>query len=314
MTRMSSRTPSERGFVLLIVIWVTGLLALIAVSFGTAVRTRIKVTANTVENARAEALADAGVNIAIMDLVATRPNRAPRFAVDGTPTVCQGPTGDLLRIAVEDEAGKVDLNAATEHLLTVLMQGLGAAPREAAAHAGRILDFRDPDEQRRPDGAERSDYAAAGLVHGPKNAAFDTVDELDQVLNIPAGWIGRVRPFVTVYSGQGGIDPSVAPIDLLVALGKSTQASVAGGGAGLRRDEGFRRSWLVPPEFVSASQRRAFTVRSEARTVHGASFVREAVVELRTTLTSAHVLRRWRRGEAARGSDPEEPARHYAPC
>jgi general secretion pathway protein K len=313
MTQISPRRPRERGFVLLIVIWVTGLLALIAASFVTAVRTHIMVTANTAENARAEALADAGVHIAIINLAATRPDRARRFAADGTPTVCEVPTGDLLRIAVEDEAGKVDLNAANEHLLTLLMQGLGTAPGEAAAQADRVLDFRDPDEERRPLGAERSDYAAAGLAHGPKNAAFDAVDELDQVLNIPAGWIGRLRPFVTVYSGQAGIDPTVAPIDLLVALGQSPQQSAADA-RGLRRDEAFRRSLAVPQEFLVASQRRAFTVRSEAKTVQGASFVREAIVELRTTLTSAHVLRRWRRGVSVRANDPEEAERNPQPC
>jgi general secretion pathway protein K len=300
MTLASPRSPRERGFVLLIVIWVTGLLAVIAAGFATVMRTHIKVTANTVESARAAALADAGVNIAIMELVSTGPNGRRRFAVDGTPTVCRALDDGVLSIAVEDEAGKVDLNAANERMLTLLLQGLGANPREAAALADRILDFRDADDERRPLGAERSDYAAAGLAHGPKNAAFDTVEELDQVLNLPPGWLARLRPLVTVYSGQAGVDPSVASVELRRALGGSTEAS-----------EPFRRSLPIPSEFAVASQRRAFTVRSEARTVQGASFVREAVVELRTTLTSAHVLRRWRRGEAVRADAPEEAS---PPC
>jgi general secretion pathway protein K len=218
-----------------------------------------------------------------------------------------------LRIVVEDEAGKVDLNAASERLLTNLLRGLGATPREAAALADRILDFRDADDERSPLGAERSDYAAAGLTYGPKNAAFEAVEELDQVLNIPPGWLARLRPFVTVYSGQSGVDSTVAPIELLGALRGSTEP-LATATPGLRRQEQFRLSMPVPPEFAILSQRRAFTVRSEATTVQGATFVREAVVEIRTTPTSAHVLRRWRRGEAIPADAPEQPHAVAAPC
>jgi general secretion pathway protein K len=313
MTRLSRWRPRERGFVLLIVIWVTGLLAVIVATFSTAVRTHIKVTTNSVASARAAALADTGVHIAIMDLVSSRANGRRRFTVDGTPTVCRAPAGDVLLIAVEDEAGKVDLNAANERLLTHLLQGLGVASSEAAALADRILDFRDADEERRPSGAERSDYVAAGLAHGPKNAAFDAVEELEQVLNIGHGWLARLRPFVTVYSGQGGIDPTVAPIELLGTLGGSTGTSAARL-SGLGRDGQFRQLLPIPSEFAVASQRRVFTVRSEAKTVEGARFVREAVVELRTTLTSAHVLRRWRRGEAVRTDAPEQAEEASAPC
>jgi general secretion pathway protein K len=315
MTRISPPAPRERGFVLLIVIWVTGLLALISASFAVAMRTHIKVTANTIENARAEALADAGVHIAIMDLLATRTNRSRegRFAVDGTATVCRAPTGDLLRIAVEDEAGKVDLNIATEPLLTTLLQGLGASSGEASAHADRILDFRDADDERRLAGAEQPEYRAAGLVHGPKNAAFHTIEELEQVLGVPAGWIGRLRPLVTVYSGQGGIDPSVASIDLLAALGQSGFPSAAGT-FGLQSDARSRRSLPVPAEFVAASLGRAFTVRSEARLAQGATFVREAVVEFRATRTSTHVFRRWHRGQASPADAAEWAAADVPPC
>jgi general secretion pathway protein K len=316
VTRIPPPRPRERGFVLLIVIWVTGLLALISASFAVAMRTHIKVTANTIENARAEALADAGVNIAIMDLLATRTNRSRegRFAVDGTATVCRAPTGDLLRIAVEDEAGKVDLNIANERLLTTLLQGLGASSGEASAHADSILDFRDADDERRLAGAEQPEYRAVGLAHGPKNAAFHTVEELGQVLGIPAGWMGRLRPLVTVYSGQGGIDPSVASIDLLAALGQSGFPSAAGP-FGLNSDARSRQSRpAVPSEFVAASQGRAFTVRSEARLVHGATFVREAVVEFRATRTGTHVFRRWHRGQASPADAPEWAAADGPPC
>ena len=69
-----------------------------------------------------------------------------------------------------------------------------------------------------PHGAESAAYQAAGLGHGPKNAPFETITELDQVLGMTATLLDRLRPLVTVYARQagivespGGVSPPGAP-------------------------------------------------------------------------------------------------------
>ncbi len=59
-----------RGLALVTVLWVLMLLALIAASFTRTTRTEINLTRNLIENAEAEALADAGVYRAVLGLIA----------------------------------------------------------------------------------------------------------------------------------------------------------------------------------------------------------------------------------------------------
>jgi general secretion pathway protein K len=286
----------ERGFVLLVVLSVLGLLAVVAAVFAHVTRTHVKSVAAGVAVARAEALADAGANLAILDLLAARESETSRrFALNATPVTCsvEGEEGTLT-IAVQDEAGKVDINIGSEAIVRALVLGLGLKGREAAADA--ILDFRDADDDRRPSGAERPEYRAAGRAYGPKNAAILAVEELAGVLGLTQADVDRLRPFVTVHSGQPTIDPSVAAPELIEILARGVED------AGIPRKIADQGSAPVaahaplPAELVGVSVRRAFAVRVEARLPGGATFVRDAVVTLSESRTSPYAVRRWSRG------------------
>src|SRR5262245_52980352 len=99
-------TRSQRGFVLLIVLSVLGLLAAVAASFGQMARNHVKLAAVASEGASAEALADAGVHLAILELIAAREGQSSdrRFALDATPFPCNMGDGTAVTIAVQDEA------------------------------------------------------------------------------------------------------------------------------------------------------------------------------------------------------------------
>ncbi len=60
----------QRGLALVVVLWVLVLLSLIAASFTKTTRTEVNITRNLIDNAKAEALADAGVYRAIYASVA----------------------------------------------------------------------------------------------------------------------------------------------------------------------------------------------------------------------------------------------------
>ncbi len=279
----------DRGFALIVVIWIVGLLALIAASFTGGVRSHIRSVAGVAEGARAEAMADAGANLAILDLVAVRldPRRARRFALGGEPTSCALEGAGVVTVTLQDESGRVDLNAADERLLAQLLTGLGAPAEAAATVAASIADFRDADGERRARGAELADYLAAGLARGPKNAPFDAVEELDQVLGLDGELASRLKPFVTVYSGQAGIDLKSAPPALRSALASGT---------GGTPDAGVM--------LASPAAQRVFLVRSEAVEASGARFVREAVVALGGSRTRPWSVKRWVRGGRSIGQTP----------
>jgi general secretion pathway protein K len=293
----------ERGFALLVVLSALGLLAVVAASFAQIARTHIRLAAVASEGAKAEALADAGVQMVVLDLVGAResPPTERRFALDATPLSCTPGEGAVVTVAVQDEAGKVDVNIATPQLLRALVLGLGLSGGEAAVDA--ILDYRDEDDNRRVSGAERPEYRAAGRT-GPRNAPFIAVEELSSVLGITQQDADRLRPFVTIHSGLPAIDANVAANEL---VGIIARGFGEGGAPSLLQREDTpvgdlsmpgRHGGLLPPQFLSASTRRAFSVRSQARMATGATFVREAVIEFVATSASALRVRRWFRASA----------------
>jgi general secretion pathway protein K len=284
----------DRGFALVIVLWIAGLLAAMTTSFSMSVNTHIRVAANIVESAKAEALADAGAMIAMMDVVASRQARSyrRRFPADGSSIACSIPDEGGLSISVTDEAGRIDANAAGTPILQALMIGLGEAPQKAAKLADAILDFRDSDDERMPNGAESAEYRSAGIGWLPKNAPLQTLDELGQVYGMTPQLLARMRPYLGLHSGLAGVDVNFASPKLIDLL-RSGLEGAAGSFGSFPEMHG---TVALPAMFVSPSQQRTFILHAEARTSTGAVFVREAVVGIGFQQARTHVFFSWTRG------------------
>jgi general secretion pathway protein K len=240
-------------------------LGIIAASFlrETSVETRL--TRNLVENAKAESLADAGVQRAMLGLL--DPDEAKVWRADGTPY--EFPLGEgVVWIRVQDEAGKIDLNQASDELLLSLFRAAGLGPDEAVSLVDAVADFRDRDSDRRPAGAEDADYAKADLPYGAKNAPFEAVDELLQVYGMSRELYERVAPYVTVYSGSEQVDPATAQPVLLRVLPDVTPQQI-----------GEILSARQSGAMIALSRPDTVTVTSEASTVSGGTFIREAVLQ-----------------------------------
>ncbi len=322
----SGRPSGQRGLALVTVLWVLMLLALIAASFMRTTRTEINLTRNLIENAEAEALADAGVYLAILALMDTDATKRPR--ADGTPYQVNFGDAEII-ISVQDEGGKIDLNHAPDELLHGLFVSVGVESREADALVDAIADFRDPDDLHRLNGAEDHDYEAADLPWGAKDAPFTAVAELQQVLGMTPVIYRQVRPAVTVYSRQRGIDPSIAPRAVLLVIPGLDEVEVDAL-LGARAGSGSAANWesvlelgpvpsvgelpdsnlaaqekpweaVADPRgirsYVSRSRGRVHTVRAEAVTATGAVFVREAVVGLTGDAHQPFRFHAWRQGD-----------------
>src|SRR5262245_23797449 len=189
---------ADSGFVLVSVLWLLALLTLVTLVLLTAVRFDVRATGQLSRHAEAEALADGMMRLVALRLGDRdrRPLQAAGLARDGTSMLCRH--GDaVVAIAVTDVGGLVDLNAASANLLEWLLRGLDVAPDKAVSLAGAIVDFRDQDDVPGVNGAEGAAYRAAGLGHGPKNAPFETVTELDQVLGMDLTLLNRLRAVAT---------------------------------------------------------------------------------------------------------------------
>ena len=94
----------ERGYALLIVLWVLVLLAAIGTHIAATGRTETNIALNVVRNARAQALADAGVMRAVFSSL--DPHAAKSWPADGTThelTLADG----TVTVWIEDENGKM---------------------------------------------------------------------------------------------------------------------------------------------------------------------------------------------------------------
>lgn len=307
---------TESGFILVVVLAVTLLLALVAAAFSHAVRGHLKTVASLAASARAEALADAGVALALADLAEARrdPSQPRRFALDGTPAACRLDGAGSVSVAITDEAGKVNLNTPNERLIRGFFTGLSASAEEAEVIIDRVLDFRDGDSQPRPRGAEAPEYLAAhGRPTGtPKNAPFDAVEELDQVLGLPQPLLARAKRWATVYTTLSGVDPEVAAPELSALLTAGAEGQMVTTAA---RDafESVSAPAALPPGLAARSEQTSFTIRTVGRTGEGGRFVREAVVELPIVGTSDYVIRRWRQSGTPDPADATPFTEHALP-
>ncbi len=296
---------AQRGLVLVTVLWLLMLLSLIAASFTRTVRTDVNLTRNLIENAKAEALADGGVFQAIAGLFA--PVNQGGWRVDDTVYAWAYGGGEI-RVSVQDEGGKIDLNAGQDALLRILFQSLGLDDRESAALVDAIVDFRDPDDLRRLNGAEDGDYALAGLAHDAKDAPFGAVEELHQVFGMTPALYDRVAPSLTVYSGLRAPHLATAPPAVRDFLSAVTAAAF---GQEFSTDTTVQEGEPPPPStsLLSAepeiiregrttarSRVNVYTAHAEGRTRNGAVFAREAVVRVTGRGEQPYRLHAWRQG------------------
>ncbi len=209
------KPASHDGFALVGVLWNVMILSLALASITTMMRGQSRECQFALEKAGSRALADAAINLAILSLLSPDATQWPRR--DGTPFHIQF-QGRPIEVTVQDESGKIDINAAPAETLTKLFLYAGLRADAAQAEADRVQDWREPGELRRLDGAKTRDYQEAGVRYRPRNAAFESVGEVGLVLGMSAEITARVMPLITIYSEQPGVDEPTAPRPVLQAL------------------------------------------------------------------------------------------------
>jgi general secretion pathway protein K len=260
------------------VLWLTIMLTVIASGFAFSMRSEALSARNALSLAQARAAADGGVERLAYEL--TRPRMAASWTADGV--LHSWKEGELaISGSAVDESARIDINSVPEPFLKSFIERVGGADQETAARiADAIQDWRDPDELRRPNGAEASDYQAAGLPQKPSNAPFETVSEVSRVLGVTPAIFARISASLTVHSRQPGINPALASRDVLIAL-PAASADVVD--AYLQQREDARAAKLPIPPFPPAASFVAgavpvWYIRTAAMAPDGVTFVREAVI------------------------------------
>jgi general secretion pathway protein K len=265
------------------VLWVIGFLALILTVFVGEARTELRIARNRLAAAEAEATADAGVAIALSSVAATA---LAMLRAPGTPPpegawIPDGALHELrwngadLRVHIDSEAGKVDLNAASEDSLVALFLALGADAGQASDLGAAIVAWRDD----RAAALGITKAKPAQRISDQPAGPFLAIEELKRVRGMTPEAYALVAPYVTVWSGRPLPDPRTASRPVLLTLPGAAPARIDVWIA-VRAAQGPDAP--IPPELSSGLlmlnlDRPIVTIRSEARTRAGVGFARNAV-------------------------------------
>jgi general secretion pathway protein K len=299
----------QRGVALILVIWVIALMGVLLGSFALIARTENFEARHLFDGTTARYAAQAGIERAVYEL--RNPDMTQRWVGDGRPYEFEF-DGAQVQVELTDESGLIDINTADDALLQGLFASVGVPPDQAAALSDAIQDWRDPDDVPRPQGAELNEYKAAGLPYAPRNAPFQTVGEVQQVLGMNYDLFEKIEQAITIYGGGVQPNPAYAPLEVLLALPGMTpdlaQQLIAArqqvlpgqgtpgqsGAAGLTLPDGT--------PVVANGGGNTYTIRSRATLANGASTVLDASIRLGGVGAAGqpYTVLRWDQKESSR--------------
>ena len=282
------RNDERGGVVLVLVLWLLALLSLMAGAHSYALRTETWLTIHALDRARARAAAEAGVWLAVADLLS--PPSAQRWPQDGTPVEVNFEAGTI-GLRIQDEAGLIDINSADDALLQGLLSNAAQPGQDITSLFNALLDWRDPDPDRRDAGAEDGDYLHA--QYDSKDGPFNSIEELRRVAGMSDELYRNIRHAVTIHSMQPGINPALAPRAALEAIPDSRADLIDAYLAG-RHEPGHTATITdTDHHYFNARHGLTLTVSSTGRVGRGRLRL-DAVVALDRDRTPPYSVLGWR--------------------
>jgi type II secretory pathway component PulK len=222
----------RRGFALVAALWLLVALSALGLEFSMAARDRRLAAINSVDESRALAAADAGIEVARGRLEARlrQPVAKPRMRQTGIEDPLDpwrgierawSDTGRLqmgrYALTIRDAGAMINVNTASEEELRRLFTALRMDAGRADRLAQLIADWRDADDAHRIRGAERDQYLRAGAPFLPENQPFRSVTELRRVLDVNDRDYASIGPYLTTR-GSGRVNLRSADRAVLMSL------------------------------------------------------------------------------------------------
>jgi len=190
-----SPTNSQRGIALIMVMAVIFVLGIMAGGFAYSMKVEMKLARNYVSEAEMEWLGRSGVELAryVLAQQMNIPNQQAFDSLNQKWAGGIGETNELLAdifldnnqlgsgsfsIKIVDCERKLNINLADIPDLQRAFGLIGLEPMDYAAAVDSILDWRDPDENTRLNGAESDYYEGLNPPYPSKNGPFDDLSEL----------------------------------------------------------------------------------------------------------------------------------------
>jgi type II secretory pathway component PulK len=210
---------SRPGFALLTVLWIMAAAATVALALETTARAAVSATTNRVALERAfwraadclERMRDA-IDGALAQ--GAREEGVLRIwrGLDAFATHSVTPRPTDCDATLYAAGSRLDVNGASDAQLGALLRSLPVSDPDR--FADRVLDWRDPDDDTRPWGAERGFYFALGLPE-PSNGAFHDIREVAKLADgtLP---LMDLTAILSVERGRISLNHAPAPVLLVV--------------------------------------------------------------------------------------------------
>ncbi len=318
----------ENGIVLLMVLWILILLWVIVGEFSYAVKLRMNIVNNVKGSAHGYYFAIAGINNALAMLLANESKKADAVTENFLQTITSpmqstGVTGGY-SVNIENESGKININAAEADLLKVLLSGIEMDAEQAGIIVDSILDWRDENNLHRTHGAEDDYYLSLDPPYECRDGEFRSKSELLLVKGMTQTVFSEVENMITLDAGSkkgkvplfakriknnspNKININFASIQLLQSLPLMTDELAEEIIA--RRDEKFFQNlnalqMLVGNEIYEAINRYLTVSASPFYSIKAYGYmagnpsksVIEAVVEMNEDFNNGYRFVRWKEG------------------
>ena len=271
----------RRGFALITVIWGLGLLTLLGTAVIVGARYRVRSAQADSSVLSSAAAAESAVNFAIASILSPTPDTS-------FPRKCRMPGGELAEIAIEEEAGKIDINAAGLPTLERFFVGLAQDKSLGSKIAQNAVTFRKLIQRRETGNQEASSgnqVVSASAASDVKGAGFSTILELDQIDGMSPALLRSAMRYTTTLSGRTEPVPEAMTPALRLLMG-------------LDPGRAERSRPALPGHF---------TIRADIRATDGSRYIREALVSFGASATQSYAIREWRRGDIVGGSVSQTP-------
>jgi general secretion pathway protein K len=247
MSNVNNTPPKEqrgqRGVALVLTLLILTLLVVTGLEFNRAIRVEATLAGNYRDVTQGSYIAQSGVEVARALIQDDDPSydsldeRWAQFAVFAYLSHRFFTDGDFTGQIVDENSkfnpnGLIDpygnVDPKKKDQLERLLQLLGHNPEVMDA----ILDWLDPDDQRRPMGAEREYYMALKHPYAPKNGPLDSLGEMLLIKGIDSSiFYGTderegLRNYLTVYS-DGKININTASLPVLLSLSSKVDQIMA---------------------------------------------------------------------------------------
>ncbi|OGP94503.1 MAG: hypothetical protein A2157_16205 [Deltaproteobacteria bacterium RBG_16_47_11] len=290
---------------LIMVLWVMAILSVVVMEFCFGMRTEIQMTRHYKEEFNLYAMAQGGIQRAVTELIYKYdpkiqqlrkpleeeevPAEKKEWVTDGRPYLLPFDQGSC-EVRVMSEGGKVNINIVSESTLRRIIGNLGLEIEAVGIIADSIMDWRDPDDFYRMNGAENDYYQSLKEPYKCKNGYLDTIEELLLIRGItPELFYGKdgrpgLKNIFSIYASGEQVDiNSAMPPALSAFLGIPDEISQQIATA--REEKRFQNSvdliqripelapiiGAVGSFLVFSSPSRYFTIEARAKTQNGTS-------------------------------------------